>query len=271
MPELPEVETTRRGLAPHLEGRRIEGVVIRNRALRWPIPRGLAGILSGQCIGVLSRRAKYLLIHCERGTLIVHLGMSGSLRIVTGETPIQKHDHFDLQVEGGAVMRLTDPRRFGAVLWSTDEPAKHKLLANLGPEPLSDQFDGEKLYSATRGRKAAIKIAIMDAGIVVGVGNIYANEALFHARISPRVSAGKLSRERCARLARAIKDTLSAAISAGGSSLRDFVRADGSQGHFQHQTWVYDRAGEPCRICGARIRGLRQGQRASCYCPTCQR
>lgn len=271
MPELPEVETTLHGLSPHLAGQRIAGAVVRNHALRWPIPRGLAATLTGQAIVALSRRAKYLLIECERGTLLVHLGMSGSLRIVARDEPVEKHDHFDLLIHGGASMRLTDPRRFGAVLWCAGDVHRHKLLADLGPEPLSESFDGAVLYAATRGRRAAIKLAIMDSRIVVGVGNIYASEALFRARVSPRVAAGRLSRVRCDHLARAIKDTLSIAIAAGGSTLRNFVHADGVRGQFQHQVWVYDRAGEPCKVCAARIVAIRQGQRSTFYCRHCQR
>ncbi len=271
MPELPEVETTRRGLAPNLVGRRIEGAVIRNRSLRWPIPRGLSRTLYGQRVLSVDRRAKYLLIKCERGTLIVHLGMSGSLRVVANNCAPRAHDHFDLLISGGAIMRLTDPRRFGAVLWTTGDALAHTLLAQLGPEPLSDAFDGAALHAATRGRGAAIKLAIMDSRIVVGVGNIYASEALFRAAINPKVSAGKLSRARCERLVSAIKETLTAAIDSGGSTLRDFFHADGNSGKFQLQIWVYGRAGELCKICGSRIRGIRQGQRSTCYCPKCQR
>jgi formamidopyrimidine-DNA glycosylase len=271
MPELPEVETTRLGLSPYLAGQRIAGAVVRNRALRWPIPRGLAATLTGQTIQRLSRRAKYLLIECQRGTLIVHLGMSGSLRIVTGDTPVEKHDHFDLLIDNGANMRLTDPRRFGAILWCVGDVHQHKLLLDLGPEPLSESFDGATLHAATRGRRAAIKLAIMDSRIVVGVGNIYASEALFRARISPRMAAGRLSRARCDLLAQSIKDTLGTAIAAGGSSLRNFVHADGSAGDFQNRVWVYDRAGEPCKVCASPIGAIRQGQRSTFYCRHCQR
>jgi formamidopyrimidine-DNA glycosylase len=271
MPELPEVETTRLGLVAHLSGQRISSALIRNRALRWPIPRGLSATLTGQAILSLSRRAKYLLIECERGTLIVHLGMSGSLRIVAKDAPAEKHDHFDLQLASGKSMRLTDPRRFGAVLWCSGDIGQHKLLAHLGPEPLSSDFDGAALHAATRGRRAAIKLAIMDSRVVVGVGNIYASEALFHARISPRVAAGRLSRPRCEKLAQAIKETLGKAIAAGGSTLRNFLHADGGTGEFQNQVWVYDRAGELCKVCSSPVLAIRQGQRSTFYCRQCQR
>ena len=271
MPELPEVETTRRGLAPHLTGRTIQGVVIRQPRLRWPIPVELPTKLGGQTIQRLLRRAKYLLIDCGNGWLIVHLGMSGSLRVLPAATPPEKHDHFDLLLNDGQMMRLRDPRRFGAVLWHEDDPAAHPLLAALGPEPLEDRFDGETLYRASRDRKSTTKLLIMDNHVVVGVGNIYANEALFRSGIRPDLPAGKLTRPRCAALATAIRETLSEAIAQGGSTLRDFVNAHGEPGYFQQSYWVYGRAGEPCRRCGATILQIRQGQRASCYCPGCQR
>ncbi|MGA7594923.1 MAG: bifunctional DNA-formamidopyrimidine glycosylase/DNA-(apurinic or apyrimidinic site) lyase [Gallionella sp.] len=276
MPELPEVETTRRGLAAHLTGRKIADVVIRNGSLRWPIPKNLPKLLRGQSIVSLKRRAKYLLMDCGKGTLILHLGMSGSLRILPANTPVGKHDHFDLILSNGTLMRLRDPRRFGAVLWHQGDPATHPLLASLGLEPLPDasnksDFDANYLYLATRGRSVSIKQCIMDNHVVVGVGNIYANEALFRAGIRPQLAAGKLSRPRCARLVEAIRATLAEAIRLGGSTLRDFVNTSGEAGYFQQNYWVYGRAGEPCRRCGFPIKQIRQGQRSSFYCVNCQK
>jgi formamidopyrimidine-DNA glycosylase len=271
MPELPEVETTLRGLAPHLTGRTVHDVVIRNPALRWPIPANLPELLRGHTIRHLQRRAKYLLVEFDHGTLILHLGMSGSLRILPAATPPQPHEHFDLVLDDGRMLRLRDPRRFGAVLWHEGDVALHPLLASLGPEPLEKDFNGEYLYAATRKRKAAIKLVIMDSHVVVGVGNIYANEALFRAGISPRLAAGRLSRECCAQLATAIKQVLRAAIKKGGSSLRDFVQSDGSPGYFQQHYFVYGRTGQPCRRCGTPVRQCRQGQRSTFWCPECQR
>jgi formamidopyrimidine-DNA glycosylase len=271
MPELPEVETTLRGIAPHLIQHCVADVVIRNPSLRWPIPGNLPELLQGQTIRQLQRRAKYLLITFDHGTLILHLGMSGSLRILPPGTPTGKHDHFDLVLEGGTVLRLRDPRRFGAVLWHEGDVTQHPLLAALGPEPLLAGFDAKYLYAVTRKRKAAIKLVIMDNHVVVGVGNIYANEALFRAGIRPQLAAGKLGKERCARLTRTIKEVLRAAIKKGGSSLRDYVDSDGKHGYFQQHYFVYGRTGEPCRRCGSAIKQLRQGQRSTFYCPQCQR
>lgn len=277
MPELPEVETTLRGLSPHLTGQRIEQVIIRNPQLRWPIPVNLPAILRGQTINTLQRRAKYLLMGCGNGTLILHLGMSGSLRILTASTPAEKHDHFDLILANGTLMRLRDPRRFGAVLWHPNttenqgDISQHPLLAMLGPEPLLDNFDAQYLYTATRKRSAAIKQVIMDSHIVVGVGNIYASESLFHAGIRPQLHAGKLSLPRCARLVQTIRETLSASIAQGGSTLRDFTDSNGKPGYFQQSYTVYGRTGEPCRVCGSLIKQIVQGQRSTFYCPSCQK
>lgn len=271
MPELPEVEVTLRGLTPHLEGQSVADVVIRHPQLRWPIPKNLPKLLRGKTIRALKRRGKYLLVEFDHGTLILHLGMSGSLCIRPAKTPAEKHDHFDLVLASGKLMRLRDPRRFGAVLWYGGDVKAHPLLAVLGPEPLQHEFDAAYLYRTTRNKTAAIKLVIMDNRVVVGVGNIYANEALFRAGIRPQLAAGKLSRERCARLVEAIRATLTEAIRHGGSSLRDFVNASGQPGYFQQHYWVYGRAGEPCRKCGAIIRQIRQGQRSSFYCPKCQR
>ena len=271
MPELPEVETTLRGLEPHLAGQRITGVVIRNPHLRWTIPAKLPTILRNQTIHALHRRAKYLLIECGSGTLILHLGMSGSLRILPADTVPEAHDHFDLLLASGLIMRLRDPRRFGAVLWHAGEVSRHPLLAQLGPEPLQKDFDVEYLYHGTRNKTAAIKQVIMDNHVVAGVGNIYANEALFRAGIRPQLAANKLSKPRCARLVQTIRETLREAIKLGGSSLRNFVDSNGNPGYFQQHHWVYGRAGGPCRACGTTIKQLRQGQRSSFYCPTCQK
>jgi formamidopyrimidine-DNA glycosylase len=269
MPELPEVEVTRRGLAPHLTGRVISGVAVRDARLRWPIPRDVLA-LAGRTVKTIRRRGKYLLVDCGDGHLILHLGMSGSLRVLPPGTPAEKHDHFDL-VLGDRVLRLRDPRRFGAVLWTCDEVAAHPLLAHLGIEPLSPSLNSTRLYALTRAHRTAIKQFLMDGRRVVGVGNIYASEALFRAGIHPRKSARRLSPKDCERLTKAIKVTLRAAIRAGGSTLRDFVGADGAAGYFQQRYWVYDRAGKKCRRCGKLVRKLLQGQRSTYYCPTCQR
>jgi formamidopyrimidine-DNA glycosylase len=271
MPELPEVETTRRGLEPHLVGKRITGVVVRDPRLRWSVAADFAERLVGQRIGQLRRRAKYLLIDLDRGTVILHLGMSGSLRVVAAAEPAGKHDHLDVEVSGAQALRLTDPRRFGSVHYVAEDLEGHPLLSALGPEPLSETFDADVLYAATRGRKASIKEIIMNAHVVVGVGNIYASEALFRAGIDPRMRAGKLSRPRCEALVDAIKHTLRDALRAGGSSLRDWQHADGSLGYFQQQYFAYGRAGEACRRCGGTIRTIRQGQRATYFCAGCQK
>lgn len=269
MPELPEVETTRRGIAPHVVGRRVAQVTARVPALRWPIDVGITQELSGQKIDTVHRRAKYLLLHAQTGSAIVHLGMSGSLRVLRSDVPAARHDHADLLLDSGRMLRLTDPRRFGALLW---QPAGtiHPLLANLGPEPLSDAFGGDHLWRLSRGRRAPVKTFIMDQAIVVGVGNIYAAEALFRAGIHPLRAAGRVSRERYAALAAAIKAVLAFAIERGGTTLRDFLDPDGAPGYFEQELFVYGRGGEPCRQCGTTLRLLRLGNRASCYCPRCQ-
>ncbi len=269
MPELPEVEITRRGIEPHVSGNVVTGLTVRNPNLRWRVPRDLAAQLVGRRIGRVMRRAKYLLLEAGDGWLIVHLGMSGSLRVLPAGTPFGVHDHVDLEF-GAQLLRLRDPRRFGAVLWQKGDAGAHKLLASLGVEPLSGDFDGDTLYRASRGRRVAIKQLLMNAAIVVGVGNIYANEALFRAGIHPLTQSRRLTRERCARLAKAIRDTLAAALEAGGSTLRDFAHADGEPGYFQQQYKVYDRTGEKCRACGTPVRSVRQGQRSTFFCPACQ-
>jgi len=268
VPELPEVEITKRGLETHVVGATIRDVVIRNRSLRWPIP-DLP--VRGRTILGLVRRAKYLLMDCGNGTLILHLGMSGSLRIVPVGTPPEKHDHFDLVLESGKLMRLRDPRRFGAVLWHAGDIGTHPLLASLGPEPLQENFDARYLHQATRNRNISIKQCIMDNHVVVGVGNIYANESLFRSGIKPQLAAGKLTLKRCKRLVAEIRATLGEAIVQGGSTLRDFVNTSGQPGYFQQNYWVYGRANEPCRKCGAAIKQIKQGQRSSFYCGTCQK
>lgn len=274
MPELPEVEITRRGIEPYLSGKTVTGVRVSEPRLRWPIPRNLASRLTGRRIARVSRRGKYILLDCSAkegaGWLILHLGMSGSLRIMDAGAPVQPHEHFDLLL-GEKLLRLRDPRRFGAVLWTGADVAQHPLLAGLGAEPLQSGFTGKLLHAATRARKTAVKLVLMNASIVVGVGNIYANESLFHARINPRTPAGRLTLARCEALAAAVKSTLSQALAAGGSSLRDFVHSDGSSGYFQQQYYVYGRTGLPCRVCGTAVRQLRQGQRSSFYCPACQK
>jgi formamidopyrimidine-DNA glycosylase len=273
MPELPEVEVTRRGVAPHLEGRVVTGVELRHSGLRWPFPAGLAELLSGQRVRMTGRRGKYLLIGFDHGTLIVHLGMSGHLRILPKGTPAEKHDHFDL-VLGDYVMRMNDPRRFGAVLWhghDEGQVGEHVLLRGLGVEPLEDAFTAELLYRQTRKRSAPIKQVLLAGDIVVGVGNIYASESLFKAGINPRTAAHRIGLARYERLAQAIRETLAAAIKQGGSTLRDFMAADGQPGYFQQSYFVYERAGEACRICGETVRQIKQGQRSTFYCPNCQK
>ncbi len=271
MPELPEVETTRRGIAPHVEGRRVERVVVRNSRLRQPVPAALGRQLPGRRIERLRRRGKYLIFEAGRGFGLIHLGMSGSLRIVPEHAPPERHDHVDIVLEGGRALRLRDPRRFGLVLWQEGgRPEAHPLLASLGPEPLSDAFDGDHLFTRSRGRRQAVKLFVMESRNVVGVGNIYANEALFLAGIRPRVAAGRLSRARYGDLAEAIRKVLAEAIEQGGTTLRDFVNGAGEPGYFQQQLRVYGRAGEPCLTCGATIKMVRLGQRATYYCPRCQ-
>jgi len=270
MPELPEVETTRRGIAPHLEGQGISGVVVRERRLRWPAPMGLDRSLRGQRVRTVERRGKYLLIRFDTGTLIIHLGMSGSLRVLPADTPPQPHDHIDLRF-GDHCLRLRDPRRFGAVLWARDDPLEHRLIAHLGPEPLSDDFSADYLHQCARKRQLAIKNLLMDSKMVVGVGNIYANESLFMAGIHPQRGCNRISLARCQTLVTAVKQVLAAAIEQGGTTLRDFQHEDGKPGYFAQQLQVYGRGGEPCVQCGAPLRETRIGQRSSVFCGRCQR
>jgi formamidopyrimidine-DNA glycosylase len=268
MPELPEVEVTRRGLAPQLSGRVISGVALREPRLRWPVPREVLA-LAGRTVRAIRRRGKYLLLDCGDGHLILHLGMSGSLRVLPPGTPPGKHDHFDLLL-GDRLLRLRDPRRFGAVLWTAGDVAAHPLLAHLGIEPLSRALTPARLHALTRGHRIAIKNFLMDGRRIVGVGNIYASESLFRSGINPRKQSGKISKQEALKLVAAIKATLQTAIRAGGSTLRDFAGADGAAGYAQQRHYVYDRAGKNCRRCKTAIRKLVQGQRSTYFCPTCQ-
>jgi len=270
MPELPEVETTRRGLEPHVGGRRIVALAVYEPRLRWPVPDDLPAKLAGQRILAVARRAKYLLIEVESGTLLVHLGMSGSLRILPVDTPRLTHDHYDLRLDSGQTLRFNDPRRFGSLHYVLGETKRHPLLARLAPEPFDRAFDADYLWRITRRRRASIKQVLMNSRLVVGVGNIYASESLFRARIRPRRRAQSLTREEAKRLVRAIRAVLSLAIRVGGTTLRDYVGVDGAPGYFRQKLYVYERAGKPCRVCGAVIRQLTQQGRSTYYCARCQ-
>jgi len=271
MPELPEVETTCRGIAPHVIGHRISRVLVRNRNLRWPVPRKLAETITGQTIHAVQRRAKYLLFTLDTGTLILHLGMSGSLRMVNAIVPPGKHDHLDLVFRHFSTLRFTDPRRFGSVHWTVRDPLKHRLLRALGVEPLGEGLTGAYLYERSRSRKVAVKHFLMDSHVVVGIGNIYASEALFMAGIHPKRAAGRIGPAKYALLAEVVKEVLTDSIAAGGTTLRDFVNGDGKPGYFRQHLNVYDRAGQPCISCRTPIREIRQGQRTTFYCPECQK
>ncbi len=272
MPELPEVETTRRGLSGHITGQTISSIRVNNPKLRWPVPvSNMQSSLPGQKILSVKRRAKYLLLDCGIGSLIIHLGMSGSLRILDQSVAAQKHDHVEILFSNGKVLRLRDPRRFGAVLWTIQPAYEHRLLANLGPEPLGDKFDGNYLFHKTRKRRCCIKNLIMDARIVVGIGNIYASEALFHAGLRPGISAAGLTRQSSHLLVAAIRQVLSDAIAAGGTTLRDFTNSEGQAGYFRQSLFVYGREAEQCLQCGASIKRKLTGQRSSFYCPNCQK
>jgi formamidopyrimidine-DNA glycosylase len=271
MPELPEVETTRRGIAPHLTGRTVARVAVRDGRLRWPVPRALALQLPGLTVTGVGRRGKYLLLETSAGTALAHLGMSGSLRLVDAQVPPTPHDHVDIVFTDGRALRLRDPRRFGSLLWTTRPWQEHPLLRELGPEPLEDAFDGDYLFAAARGRRVAVKHFIMNSHVVVGVGNIYANEALFLAGIHPRRAAGRIGRERYAMLAGAIRRVLNESLTAGGTTLRDFVNGVGEPGYFGLHLRVYGRGGEPCPRCRRPVREIRQGQRSTFYCCACQR
>lgn len=269
MPELPEVEVTRRGIEPYVAGRTVAAVIVRDPRLRWPVPETVRA-LAGRKVLSVRRRGKYLLLDCGDGHLILHLGMSGSLRLVAPDAAPGKHDHLDVSF-GSRILRLRDPRRFGAVLWTDQSPEAHPLIRHLGIEPLSRALDGRSLRALARASRVRIKPFLMDGRRIVGIGNIYASESLFLAGIHPAKRAGRLSADSCARLAAAIKRTLRTAIRAGGSSLRDFVGSDGQQGYFQRRAWVYDRSGKKCRRCGSEIRRIVQGQRATFFCPSCQK
>jgi len=271
MPELPEVETTRRGVDPHVVGRRILALAVHEPRLRWRVPDNLPDLVQGQRIRNTGRRGKYLLLGLDSGTLLLHLGMSGSLRVLPAETPRALHDHFDLLLDSGVTLRFNDPRRFGSLHYTTANPQEHPLLKRLAPEPLDDAFNAEYLWRITRKRKVAIKQLLMNSTLVVGVGNIYASEALFRARIRPRRQARTLTRAEVVRLARAVRTVLKLAIRVGGTTLRDYVGADGNPGYFKQKLYVYERAGEPCRVCATPVKQIAQGQRSTYYCPQCQK
>lgn len=271
MPELPEVEITRAGIESHLVGRRVVDVVVREARLRYPVPDDLPARARGASVKQVRRRGKYLLLDLGPASVLIHLGMSGSLRVVRAETAPQRHDHVDIVLQGGEAIRLRDPRRFGCVLWVPQPVEAHPLLAGLGIEPLSEAFCGGWLHATSRHRKTPIKLLLMDSHHVVGIGNIYASESLFRAGIHPQTPACRLSLARCERLARSVRETLSDALAAGGSSLRDFVHSDGSSGYFQQQYYVYGREGEPCRLCGESVQRMVMGQRATYFCRSCQR
>jgi formamidopyrimidine-DNA glycosylase len=272
MPELPEVETTRRGVEPHVAGARVRELALHERRLRWPVDPQLPALVAGQRIVAVERRAKYLLFRLDGAlTLILHLGMSGSLRVLPAGTRRRAHDHLDLVLDNGQALRFNDPRRFGSLHWTRDEPLRHPLLRQLAPEPLGPEFTPDYLWQVTRGRRVAIKQLLMNAQLVVGVGNIYASEALFRAGIRPRRQARGLRREEAAKLVAAVREVLAMAIEVGGTTLRDYVGADGNPGYFRQKLFVYERAGEPCRRCRTPVRHAVQGQRSTYWCPTCQR
>ncbi len=270
MPELPEVETTRRGIEPHLLQRRVARAVLRRPDLRWPIAPEITAELPGQRIDAVERRAKYLILRAETGDAILHLGMSGSLRVLPAGVPVRTHDHVDLELDDGQLLRFNDPRRFGALLWQARGQV-HPLLAELGPEPLSADFSGEHLFRLSRGRSAAVKTFLMDQAIVVGVGNIYAAESLFRAGIDPRRAAGRVSLARYRALAEAVREILAYAIVRGGTTLRDFLAPDGAPGYFEQELLVYGREGQACKLCGTMLKHMALGQRATVWCPRCQR
>jgi formamidopyrimidine-DNA glycosylase len=251
--------------------RRVVEVIVRERRLRWPIPPHFEAAIRHQTVRGIDRRAKYILIRLDAGTLILHLGMSGSLRLVKQDTPPKSHDHWDIRVDSGWILRFHDPRRFGSLHWTETDPNLHPLLAKLAPEPLSDAFDGDYLYRVTRKRSVAIKQFIMNSQVVVGVGNIYASEALFRARIAPRRATRRLTRKEAVALAQAIKDVLGEAIKIGGTTLRDYVNADGAPGYFRQKLFVYEREGATCRVCRSAVKQFVQGQRSTYWCSTCQR
>ena len=272
MPELPEVETTKKGIQPYLENSTITGVIIRQFSLRWPIANDLADVLTNQIINRVSRRAKYLLIEFDKGTLMIHLGMSGSLRILDKleQGILGKHDHIDIELSNGYILRYNDPRRFGSVLWTSDPISQHKLIAHLGPEPLLKEFNAEYLQRQAQLKRCSVKTLIMNGKVVVGVGNIYANESLFLANIHPRISAQSMSISQSVKLTEQIKSVLSRAIKSGGTTLKDFTNSDGKPGYFAQHLNIYGRKGEDCFICKSRIQHYKESQRATYYCPLCQ-
>jgi formamidopyrimidine-DNA glycosylase len=271
VPELPEVETTKRGIAGALLGHRVLNAVVRERRLRWPIAANFEAAVHGGFVRSVERRAKYILIGFDEGSLILHLGMSGSLRLVKPGTPPRTHDHWDLEMDSGWVLRFHDPRRFGSLHWIEGDPNEHPLLVKLAPEPLSEAFDADYLYRATRKRSVAIKQLLMNSAVVVGVGNIYASEALFHAGVAPRRMARRISKIEAAKLVKAVKQVLTAAIKIGGTTLRDYVDPEGSPGYFRQKLFVYERAGSACRVCKSTVKQFAQGQRSTYWCSTCQR
>lgn len=271
MPELPEVETSRRGIDPHICGRTIARSVVRQSQLRWPVSPQITTLMPGQTVLSTRRRGKYILIETTNGHIIIHLGMSGSVRILPAGAPAAKHDHLDIEFSHDVMLRYTDPRRFGCILWSGDAIDEHPLLASLGPEPLADSFDARYLYQRSRGRKTPIKSFIMDSHVVVGVGNIYANEALFMAGIRPLAEAGSVSRVRMERLVMCIKQVIAHAITVGGTTLRDFVGGDGKPGYFKQSLQVYGRGGEACKQCGGTLQEVRLSARSTVFCKRCQR
>lgn len=270
MPELPEVEVSRLGVAPHLESQIIVAIIVRDKRLRWPVPEDIQ-LAIGHSIRSVTRRAKYLFLNTKVGSIVLHLGMSGRLRVIDKDLSPVKHDHIDIVLDSGKCLRLNDPRRFGACLWQAPDEPPLAILANLGPEPLTDEFDNERLFKLSRGKSVAVKNFIMTNQVVVGVGNIYANEALFLSGIDPRRAAGKVSKKRYMVLTSHIRDVLAAAIAKGGTTLKDFTQADGNPGYFSQHLRVYGRAGEDCEVCGTTIKSATIGQRNTFYCPNCQR
>lgn len=270
MPELPEVETTLRGIRPLINHKIIKSIIIREPRLRWPVPSSLTTKLPGLTVQGVTRRGKYLLIDTGKGSLIIHLGMSGNLRVISTKVAPNKHDHVDIVFDNNRCLRFRDPRRFGCILWTESPPEQHSLLKNLGPEPLGSNFDGGYLYQLSRGRKVAVKQFIMNSKVVVGIGNIYASESLFSSGIRPTIAAGRISKQRYQQLSDSIKQVIGAAIGKGGTTLRDFKDANGKPGYFKQELKVYGKQGQACKTCDTPIKLIRQGQRATYYCSKCQ-